>query len=111
MIPASEVDDIRLRVVAAQQAHHAEAEVELAKTRARGHHIGVPGVGLLKQVLNATQCFAPYLADERILGIAESFFGDFVRVSFGDLKFRPTDPPEMVGQDLCYCSDFRPSSC
>jgi len=84
VIPASEVDDIRLRVVAAQQAHHAEAEAELVKTRARAHRIGVPGVDLLKQVLNATQCFAPYLADERILGIAESFFGDFVRVSCTD---------------------------
>tara|TARA_Y100001934_G_scaffold102805_2_gene126381 strand:+ start:2371 stop:3327 length:957 start_codon:yes stop_codon:yes gene_type:complete len=84
VIPANEVDDVRLQVVAAQQAHHAEAEAELAKTRARGHRIGVPGVGLLKQVLNATQCFAPYLADERILAIAESFFGDFVRISCTD---------------------------
>ena len=84
VIPENKVHDIRQRVVAAQQAHHAEAEAELAKTRARGHRIGVPGVGLLKQALNATQCFAPYLADERIMGIAESFFGDFVRISCTD---------------------------
>ena len=84
VIPANDVDDIRLRVVAAQQAHHAEAEAELAKTRARGHRIGVPGVGLLKQVLNATQCFAPCLAEERIMGIAESFFGNFARISCTD---------------------------
>ena len=84
VIPANEVDDVRRQVVAAQQDHHAEAEAELAKTRARGHRIGVPGVGLLKQVINATQCFASYLADARILASAESFFGDFVRISCTD---------------------------
>jgi ectoine hydroxylase-related dioxygenase (phytanoyl-CoA dioxygenase family) len=84
VIPANEVDDIRRQVVAAQQAHHAEAEAELAKTRARGHRIGVSGVGLLKQAINATQCFASHLADARLLGIAESFFGDFVRISCTD---------------------------
>ena len=84
VIPANEVGDVRRQVVEAQEAQHAEAEAELAQTRARGHRIGVPGVGLLKQVINATQCFATYLADPRILGIAESFFGDFVRISCTD---------------------------
>ena len=83
-VPATEVGDVRRQVVAAQRAHHAEAEAELAKTRARGHRVGVQGVGVLKQVVNATQCFAPYLADERILGITQSFFGDFVRISATD---------------------------
>ena len=39
---------------------------------------------MLKQVFNPTQCFAAYLANERILRIAESFFGDFVRISCTD---------------------------
>ena len=73
VIPADEVDDVRRQVVKAQQAHHEQAEAELAKTRSRGHRVGVLGVGLLKQAINATQCFAPFLADERILGAAESF--------------------------------------
>ena len=53
-------------------------------TRSRGHRIGTPGVAVLKQVINATQCFAPYLADERILEIVEYFFGDYVRISCTD---------------------------
>ena len=84
VIPANEVAAIREQVVEAQQLHHAEAIAELAKTRARGHRVGVEGVSLLKQVINATQCFAPYLADDRILGVAESFFGDYVRISCTD---------------------------
>lgn len=84
VIPADKVDSIRRQVVAAQQAHNAEAEAELAKTRARGHRIGARGVGTLKQVVNATQCFAAYLADERVLGVVESFFGDFARISCTD---------------------------
>ena len=84
VIPADRVGELRKQVVAAQRAHHEHAEAELAKTRARGHRIGVAGVGLLKQVINATQCFASYLAEQRILGVMEHFFGDFVRISCTD---------------------------
>jgi ectoine hydroxylase-related dioxygenase (phytanoyl-CoA dioxygenase family) len=84
VIPEERIDDICRQVIAAQQAHHAESEAELARTRSRGHRVGVEGVGLLKQAINATQCFAPYLADERILGVAEAFFGEFVRISCTD---------------------------
>ncbi len=84
VIPADAVDNIRREVVAAQQAHHEEAEAELAKIRARGHRVGAAGVGVLKQAINATQCFAPYLADERVVGVVESFFGQFVRISCTD---------------------------
>ncbi|WP_417374723.1 phytanoyl-CoA dioxygenase family protein [Gimesia maris] len=84
VIPPSKIDSIREEVVAAQLAHHEEAERELEKTRARGHRIGVIGVGLLKQVINTTQCFTPYLADPRVLGVAEDIFGDFVRISCTD---------------------------
>jgi len=84
VVPLGLVGDIRERVVAAQQLHSEASEAELASTRARGHRVGAQGVGVLKQVINATQCFAPYLADARILGVAESFFGDFVRISCCD---------------------------
>jgi len=84
IIPQGEIEEIRARVVAAQRAHDEKAAAELAKTRARGHRIGARGVAVLKQVLNATQCIAPYLADERILGTAETFFGPFVRISCTD---------------------------
>ncbi|MDP6414826.1 MAG: phytanoyl-CoA dioxygenase family protein [Gammaproteobacteria bacterium] len=84
VIPVNEVDAICQEVVAVQQAYHQQAETELAKTRARGHQVGVHGVGVLKQVINVTQCFATYLAHQRILGVAESFFGQFVRISCTD---------------------------
>ena len=84
VIPAGRVEDVRRQVVAAVELGQEEAEAELARTRARGHRVGVQGVGLLKQAINATPCFAPYLADERILGAAGRFFGDFVRISCTD---------------------------
>ena len=84
IIPRDKVDEVRQSVVAAQAAHHAEAEAELTATRARGHRIGVGRVGNLKQVINATQSFAPYVADRRILDVAEAFFGPFVRISCTD---------------------------
>jgi ectoine hydroxylase-related dioxygenase (phytanoyl-CoA dioxygenase family) len=84
VIPADRVDEIRREVVEAQRAHHAEAEAELAKIRARGHRVGVEGVALLKQAINATQCFADHLAEDRILGTVEAFFGQFARISCTD---------------------------
>jgi ectoine hydroxylase-related dioxygenase (phytanoyl-CoA dioxygenase family) len=84
VIPADKVEAIRSEVVAAQRAHNEEAEAELAKTRSRGHRIGNPGVAVLKQVINATQCFAPFLADKRILDAVQHFFGDYVRISCTD---------------------------
>jgi ectoine hydroxylase-related dioxygenase (phytanoyl-CoA dioxygenase family) len=84
VIPAEHAAEICREIVAVQRAHHEEAEAELAKIRARGHRVGVEGVALLKQAINATQCFAPYLADPRILGVTEAFFGEFARVSCTD---------------------------
>jgi ectoine hydroxylase-related dioxygenase (phytanoyl-CoA dioxygenase family) len=84
VIPASELASIRDEVVAAQRRHHDDAEAELARIRARGHRVGAKGVRLLKQVINVTQCFAPYLAAPRIMGTATALFGDFVRISCTD---------------------------
>ena len=39
------------------------------------------GVGQTLGLINFDQSFAPYLADPRILGLAEAFFGPFVRIS------------------------------
>jgi len=84
IIPDNQIDSIRDQVIQAQLAHHEQSERDLEKTRFRGHRIGVIGVGLLKQVLNVTQCFASYLIDPRVYGVAESIFGDFVRISCTD---------------------------
>ena len=84
MIPADKVGHVRDEVFAAQRANHAQALAELEKTRSRGHRVGSPGVDNLRQVINETQCFAEYLSDPRILGVATALFGDFVRISCTD---------------------------
>ncbi len=84
VIPSGRIAGICDEVVASQRAQHAAAQAELEKTRARGHRVGAKGVASLKQVVNATRCFVEYLADPRILGITESFFGDYVRISCTD---------------------------
>jgi len=84
VIPDAALPEIRREVTAAQQRRDAKTTAELEQIRARGHRVGAAGVGLLKQVINETQCFAPYVADPRLVGVAEAFFGDFVRVSCTD---------------------------
>ncbi len=84
VIPSDRVDRVRQSVVDAQARHHEEAEAKLAATRAKGHRVGAEGVANLRQVINETQAFAPYLADRRILDLAEASFGPYVRISCTD---------------------------
>ena len=95
VIPADKVGHVRDEVFAAQRANHAQALAELEKTRARGHRVGAPGVDNLRQVINETQCFAEYLSDPRILGVATKLFGDFVRISCTDCVI--TNPGSASG--------------
>ena len=53
-----------------------------ATTYAKGGQTGIKGVATRKGLLAFNQSFAPYLADKRILGIAEALFGPHVRISF-----------------------------
>lgn len=69
----------------AQSEHRADAEAELAKTRARGHRVGNQGVAPLRQIINYVQSFAPYLASRQILDVAEHFFGPWARISSTDV--------------------------
>jgi ectoine hydroxylase-related dioxygenase (phytanoyl-CoA dioxygenase family) len=84
VIPADKIDDVRKQVVQVQSEHAADSEEEMKKTRSRGHRIGNKGVGNLRQVINHTQSFAPYLADRRIMDLAEDLFGSYVRISCTD---------------------------
>ncbi len=81
VIPDDQVAVVRDSVMEAQARHDVESGAKEEAIRARGHRIGVKGVGNLKQVINQTQAFAPFIADRRILDIAETFFGPFVRIS------------------------------
>ena len=84
VIPENKVDGVREEVVRLQKEHDAEFRARQAATRSRGHRIGAEGVGVLKQAINYTQTFAPYLADDRIIQTAEAFFGSYVRISCTD---------------------------
>lgn len=84
VIPADEVGAIKDEVVRIQAEHDAESRARQEATRAKGHRIGAKGVGVLKQVINYTQSFAPYLAERRIMETAETFFGPYVRISCTD---------------------------
>ncbi len=84
IIPDDKIDGVRESVVTAQTVHHEKAEAELAKTRSRGHRVGVQGVANMRGVINETQTFAPYLADERIMALTDALFGRYVRISCTD---------------------------
>ncbi len=84
VIPTNAVDLVRESLITVQQAQAAATEAALADTRARGHRIGVEGVGSVRQVVNHTQTFTPYLADRRLMDLAESIFGPHVRISCTD---------------------------
>ena len=90
VVPPDVVDNIRESVARVQAEHSSESEAALANTRSRGHRVGNRGVGSLRQVINYTQSFAPYLADRRIMGLAESLFGDHVRISCTDCVINHT---------------------
>jgi ectoine hydroxylase-related dioxygenase (phytanoyl-CoA dioxygenase family) len=84
VIPSNVIDEVHEDVVRVQAQHDAESVARQEATRAKGHRIGAKGVGVLKQVINYTQSFAPYLADRRIIDAAEAFFGPHVRISCTD---------------------------
>ena len=68
VIPEDKVDSIRESVEKTVETH--------------GTYTGVQGVGTRKGLLAFNQSFASYLADKRVLGIAEALFGPHVRISF-----------------------------
>jgi ectoine hydroxylase-related dioxygenase (phytanoyl-CoA dioxygenase family) len=84
VIPGNRVVEIRENVIEIQQAHDAESRARQEATRAKGHRIGAIGVGVLKQVINHDQSFAPYLADRGLLDVIEAFYGPHIRISCTD---------------------------
>jgi ectoine hydroxylase-related dioxygenase (phytanoyl-CoA dioxygenase family) len=85
IIPKDRVDDIRDETRRLQEENDATSKARQEATRAKGHRIGAKGVDVLKQVINYTQSFAPYLGDRRIIETAETFFGPYVRISCTDV--------------------------
>ena len=81
VIPPDKVGGIRDSVFATHKTQAEEADANAAKLRGQGHRIGATGVRVVVGFLNFDQSFAPYLADERIVGTAEKLFGPFVRIT------------------------------
>ena len=84
VIPKEEVCEIGLQVVRAQADFNAISEAQKEQTRSRGHRIGAQGVRSMRQVINATQCFAPFLASSEILAVVTAFWGPWERISCTD---------------------------
>ena len=81
VIPSEEVEAVKdsvLRVHTEEEEINRRREKEI---REKGHRIGAQGVTFSTALINSTQVFARYLADPRVLGIAEAFFGPHVRIS------------------------------
>jgi ectoine hydroxylase-related dioxygenase (phytanoyl-CoA dioxygenase family) len=69
VIPASQCKDVRDSVLATVEQD-------------RGNYNPETAVGFLPGVINHNQSFAPYLADQRLLGMADRLLGHGVRISF-----------------------------
>ncbi len=81
VIPADKVDGVRESVL---RVHDLEVDINRRRQeeiREKGHRIGAQGVSFSTSLINSTQDFAAYLADSRIVGVAEAFFGPHVRIS------------------------------
>ena len=81
VIPKDKVDEVRdsvIEVIEKEKERMEEAQREL---RAKGHRIGATGVNNVQQLIAHTQSFAPFIADERILGTVEAMFGPYVKTS------------------------------
>ena len=68
-------------VIPSDQVGSARAEAEAA-TKAEGVSRTYQGLHSARGVLDSVPSFLPYLADRRVLGLAESWFGSQVRISF-----------------------------
>lgn len=81
VIPAEVVSGICRAVLELVEAQRVERERWIAESRARGQRHGADGVENAQGVINSIPAFAPYVADGRIMEVAEASFGPYVRVS------------------------------
>jgi ectoine hydroxylase-related dioxygenase (phytanoyl-CoA dioxygenase family) len=84
VIPRDKVDAIAADVIGVQAQGHQAAEEQKQATRARGHRVGARGVRSMRQVINATQSFAAFLAHPSIMAIVEDRLGPWSRISCTD---------------------------
>lgn len=81
VIPADRVTAVRESVYAAHQIRAEEANAKAQAVRAQGHRLAAAGVQAVPGIINDDQSFAPYVADERIMGAVERLFGAFTHIT------------------------------
>ena len=90
VIPDDRVGPIRDAILSLHEDEAEQNRAREAEIKAKGHRVGAAGVSSTVMLINSYQGFAPYLADARVLGTAEAFFGSFVRVaSAGSIVTQP----------------------
>jgi len=81
VIPADRVAAVRESLFASHQRMAGEANARAEQVRAQGHRLAAAGVQAVPGIINEEQSFAPYVADERILGAVERLFGPFPHIT------------------------------
>jgi ectoine hydroxylase-related dioxygenase (phytanoyl-CoA dioxygenase family) len=81
VIPAEEVASIRDAVCRQVAEQREERERLLTGARADGHRVGSAGLGCAQDIVSTVPAIAARLADRRLVGAAETFFGPHVRIS------------------------------
>ena len=81
VIPEDKVEAVRDSVITVVDQESKKMADKMATIRGKGHRIGGEGIDNVPQLITHTQTFAPYIADERVLGTAEAMFGPYVKTS------------------------------
>ena len=90
VVPDDAAERIRRRLLQLHEEEDDRNRRREEQIRAGGHRVGARGVTNTAMLINANQDVAPYLADPRVLGTAEAFFGPFVRIaSAGSIVTHP----------------------
>lgn len=70
------------RVIPPEECETIEGRILVTAEKEASRYSGQKHVSLVSGLINYEQSFAPYLADERIMALAESLLGPHVRISF-----------------------------
>lgn len=81
VIPVEALAPICQAVLTLEERQRSERQAMVARMRAAAHRVGAEGVGVAQGIIGAIPVVAGYLADRRVLEVAQAFFGPHVRVS------------------------------
>lgn len=81
VIPVDVVAGIRKAVIRLVDEQRVEREQWLAESHRLGQRHGADGVENAQAIIDGIPNFAPFIAERRVIEVAEAFFGPYVRVS------------------------------